>query len=182
MINLQLNNLFLKIKENKLLHFASFIILFLFILGLLSLIPESSGISKVYAIITSNVLSANDFENEMFFTGDSYGLKLNNLAVNIGEVCTGLFELFVFLALMWATLVVNIKKKIIGSLILIGLFFFLNLVRIYVMIMLFLFANPNVTDVLHTVLFKFGFFIFFVLFYYLWLTFSTKQGVSNATI
>ncbi len=170
-----------KIKENKFLHFATFIILFLIILGLLSLIPESPQVSKVYAIITSNILSANGYENEMFFTGDSYGLKVKDIAVNIGEVCTGLFELFVFLALIFATLVVDIKKKIIGSLILIGLFFFLNLVRIYTMIMLFLYANPFVTDVLHTVLFKFGFFIFFVLFYYLWLSHSTK-GVSDAKL
>lgn len=182
MIYLQLNNLFQKIKENKLLHFTTFVILFLIILGLLSLIPESPEISKVYATITSNVLSTNGFENEMFFTGDSYGLKVKDVAVNIGEVCTGLFELFVFLALIFATLVVNIKKKIIGSLILIVLFFFLNLIRIYLMIMLFLYANPFVTDVLHTVLFKLGFFIFFVLFYYLWLTYSTKKGVSNATL
>lgn len=181
MIYLQLNSLFQRVKGNKFLHFAVFIILFLIILGLLSLIPESPQVSKVYAIITSNILSANGYENEMFFTGDSYGLKLEEVAVNIGEVCTGLFELFVFLALMWATLVVNIKKKIVGSLILICLFFFLNLVRIYTMIMLFLYANPFVTDVLHTVLFKFGFFIFFVLFYYLWLVHSTRR-VSDANL
>lgn len=168
------------LETNKIFHFGTFLFLFATILLILYFATSSINLSYSYAVIASNILEWNGYPNEIFFTGDSYGLHVGEIYVNIGDVCTGLFELLVFLALILATLTVKIKDKCAGVLILIVLFFYFNLIRIYVMIMLLLFANPFITDFLHIVLFKIGFFIFFILFYYFWLTISTQKKETDS--
>jgi len=165
-----------KIKENKIKHLIFFSILFFILLFVFWLITKGVIISKPYAILASQILNSQGISNYVFYTGTYYGLQVGSMSVNILSVCTGLFELIVFLALIFANLVVSFRNKIFGSLVLIVLFFYFNLIRIIIMVWLLMTVNIYVVDVLHTLLFKLGFFIFFVLYYYVWLNLSNKEG------
>ena len=107
-----------------------------------------------------------------FFNGANYGLLVFNSEINILDVCTGLFELCVFVSLILANLKVNVKNKFIGLLILLAIFFYFNVVRIMAMIFLIGFFNLHLVNILHTIFFKLGFFILFIFFYYVWLIYS----------
>lgn len=170
-----LDNFFNLIKKNKLAHLLSFLILFLILLLFLWLITKPINLSQGYAILTSNILTNLNIDNTIINNGSNYSLQIGSMTINILDVCTGLFELCVFLALIFSTLIISLKSKIYGALILIVLFLFFNLLRILVMIWLLFNVNIYVVDVLHTILFKVGFFIFFILFYYIWLTVSKKN-------
>jgi len=165
----KLNKTFEKIKQNKIQHFFLFLILFLLFLFVFILLTNNLDLSKPYAILTSKILFANNQSNIIFYTGENYSLAIGNNIINILSVCTGLFELCVFLALIFGNLLVSWKNKFVGALFLIVLFFYFNLIRIIVMIWLLQNVNLQVVDVLHTILFKLGFFIFFIFFYYIWL-------------
>ena len=159
-----------KIKEKKHLHILSFLILFFVLLFIFWLVTKSIDLSKPYSVLSSQILNSQGISNEVFYNGANYGLTIGEMQINILDVCTGLFELCVFLALIFATLIVSFKHKLIGAVILIVLFFYFNLARILAMVWLLQNVNIYVVDILHTILFKIGFFLFFVLFYYIWLT------------
>ena len=164
------------LKTNKWAHFASFLFLFLIFLLFFWLITLPINLSYTYSSLTSNILTSHDISNTIIFSGQNYGLQIGSMAINILDVCTGLFELCVFLALIFANLLVTWKSKIYGCVCLIVLFLFFNLTRILAMIWLLSNVNIYLVDVLHTILFKIGFFIFFILFYYVWLELSKKNN------
>jgi exosortase/archaeosortase family protein len=163
-------------KTNKLIHFLSFLVLFLILLFIFWLITKPINLSFIYSSLTSNILTSHNISNTIIASGPDFGLQIGSMNINILDVCTGLFELCVFLSLIFATLIVNLKSKLYGALILIFLFLFFNLVRILAMIWLLMNVNIYVVDVLHTILFKIGFFIFFILFYYIWLNISKRNN------
>jgi len=161
-----------RILKNKYYHFALFVVLFFIFLGLFYLISLPIDLSKPYATISSFFLNNIGVNNTIFFNGINYGLQISKMQINILDVCTGLFELSVFLALIFANLLVNFKNKLLGALLLIILFLFFNLIRILLMVYLLSNVNIFVVDILHTIVFKLGFFLFFLYFYYIWLTIS----------
>lgn len=172
-----------KIKEmmfsNKKIHIIFFIILFFIIFGVLYFITLPIDLSKSYSIITSVILTNLDINNFVFYNGLNYGLQISEMQINILDVCTGLFELCVFLALILANLLINWKYKLYGVLIFVILFLIFNLIRILLMIYLLSNVNIFVVDILHTIIFKLGFFLFFLYFYYVWLTVSEDLQKRN---
>ncbi len=123
-------------------------------------------------MISSKILFGLGIDNSVFFNGTNYGLQISQMTINILDVCTGLFELSVFLALIFANLLVSFKYKFYGALALLFLFLFFNLIRILLMIFLLSNVNINIVNVLHTIVFKLGFFLLFIYFYYIWLIIS----------
>ena len=105
---------------------------------------------------------------------DLTGFMIQDEMINIQDVCTGWFELAVFISLIIATIDVSLKKRLYGILILIPTFLVFNFTRIYVIVLSLIYLDVGFVDILHTILFKVGLFIFFGLFYYLWLKISTK--------
>lgn len=166
---------FEKIKKDKTKHILFFGILFSVLLFIFWLVTKNISISKPYAILASKILNSQGISNYVFHSGGHYGLQIGKMSVNILDVCTGLFELIVFLALIFANLLVSFKNKLIGSLIALVLFFYFNLIRILIMVWLLTNVNIYVVDVIHTLLFKVGFFIFFVFFYYIWLSLCNNE-------
>jgi exosortase/archaeosortase family protein len=170
-----IKKLYSKIYSNIYYHSILFLVLFGIILLFLNYITSSLNLSYLYSYISHIILDNLGIVNELFFNGVNYGIFVFGNEINIIDVCTGLFELCVFSALIFANLKINFKNKLIGFFILIILFFYFNLIRILTMIFLLGFANLNLVDVLHTIFFKIGFFIFFILFYYLWLIYSDSN-------
>lgn|GEM_PF-3310734 len=168
-------NLNLKIKSDKKYHFGAFLILFLLLLLCFWLITKPINLSYSYSALTSKILLNNGIENNIFYNGLNYGLQINDMTINILDVCTGLFELCVFLALIFANLIIKFKYKIYGFFILIFLFLFFNLIRILTMIWLLSNVNIYLVNILHTILFKIGFFLLFILFYYIWMLLSENR-------
>lgn len=171
----QIKSIWKKILVNRVYHTLTFLILFLILLLILYYSTKPLELSYFYSSIVQNLLLNLNIQNELFFNGLNYGLIVFDNEINIVSVCTGLFELCVFVALIFANLKVSFKNKIIGLLFLLILFLYFNLIRILVMIFLLGFANLNLVDVLHTLFFKLGFFVFFVFFYYIWLIYSDRD-------
>jgi len=170
-----LKNSFEKIKNNLFLHILIFLLLFLILLLIFWTLSKNIDLSKFYSNITANILNSKGIKTEIIFNDTHYGIFVNNMTINILETCTGLFELCVFLALIFATLTVSFKYKIFGAFFLIILFFVFNEIRILIMVYLFETTNIFVVDVLHTILFKVGFFLFYIFFYYIWLNISQSE-------
>jgi exosortase/archaeosortase family protein len=169
---INLKKIWAKIYNNKVYHMLAFFFLFLIILCLLSFLTRNLNLSYFYSYIIHNLLNNLNISNELFFNGINHGLLVFDSEINILEVCTGLFELCVFVALIFANLKVSFRNKFIGLIFLLFLFFYFNIIRIFAMIFLIGFVNLNLVNVLHTIFFKLGFFIFFIFFYYAWLVYS----------
>lgn len=169
---LKFKKIWIKIYNHKIYHMLTFFIIFLFLLLVLYVLTKGLNLSYFYSNIIHNLLNNLNVENELFFNGINYGLLVFNSEINILEVCTGLFELCVFISLIFANLKISFRNKFIGLIFLLVIFFYFNIVRIIAMIFLIGFFNLNLVNVLHTIFFKLGFFIFFIFFYYAWLTYS----------
>lgn len=165
--------------KNKKYHLIFFVIIFLVFLSIFYLVTLPIDLSKPYALITSKVLLNLNVNNFVYYNGINYGIQISEMKINILDVCTGLFELCVFLALIFANLLICLKYKLYGAIVLIILFLFFNLIRILFMIYLLFNVNIFVVDILHTIIFKVGFFLLFLYFYYIWLTIS--ENAQNKT-
>jgi len=162
-------------SKNKKTAIMSRLILFAIIFGisltvfyyLFSLINFASAYSFILSFAFNNGYYVAPFDA-------GAGFYINAEQINIQDVCTGWFELAVFISLIIATIDVYWKKRLCGVLILIPLFFLFNFTRIYLIILALLYLNYNIVDVFHTILFKAGLFIFFGIYYYFWLKISTN--------
>jgi len=153
-----------------------FIVFFLILYGIFSLFNFS-------AIYVNSLMSIFDKNNIIVGFNDYSGFMLNGENIFVSKDCSGAFELAVFLALILATFEVSWRKRLYGILILIPLFFIVNFLRIYIIVYGIVHWPLGTVNILHTLLFKVGFFLFFVAYYYIWLyVFSKKELIKNETI
>jgi len=166
-------------NKNKLIATITRVILF-FVLFLISLAIIYFLFAKINFVNPYTYILSKSFENKYSVEtySDYSGFNIMSESINILDVCTGWFELAVFIALIIATIDVSIKRRIIGILILIPLFLLFNFARIYIIVESLLKFNYLYVDVLHTILFKAGLVLFFCLFYYIWLKRSTEEKVN----
>lgn len=165
-----------EIIKNKKYHLIAFLILTVIFFVLFYLFFSLLNFSKMFAFLVSYVFDFFKIPNEIYFYQDYYVLLVYNLQFSIINLCTGIFEISVFLALIFSNLLVSIYKKIIGATIIFIIFIIFNVFRIFTII--YLIGNNNIifAKTLHDVLFKLSLFLILVIFYYVWLKLSTKKN------
>jgi exosortase/archaeosortase family protein len=157
--------------ENKIIagsfRILIFLTLFLFLFLILYFPLSQINFSPFFV----NIISSSYSDIQVI---DSESFLIDGVQINIIDVCTGWYELVVFIALLLATFEILFLKRIIGSLILIPVFLIFNLLRMYLMIYLILNVNLEFVDFMHTILFKVGLLVFFGIYYYIWFRVSKK--------
>lgn len=160
-------------NNNKYIRFYSrfvlFIITFSLSLSIFYLLFSQIDFVKPYTSVLANA-----FEKQYVITRNDAGtgFLIFSEPINILDVCTGWFELAVFISLILATIDRTIINRLVGILILIPLFLVFNFSRIYLVVDAIVKINYEYVEIIHTILFKVGLFLFFCIFYYLWLKLS----------
>ncbi len=157
---------------NLIFRIIYFLVLFFIFLGIFYFL-----FNQIDFITGYTLMEIYSFDDTHVITpySNNTGFLIDTEFINIRDVCTGWFELAVFLSLILATIDVCWKKRILGAIILIPLFLVFNFTRIYIIIFSLLNYDINFVDILHTLLFKLGLFMFFATYYYVWLKISTTK-------
>ena len=149
-----------------------FLISFLFAFLVLYFIFEYFNlyyyVSLFFSYLVYNFFSAS-FQN-VTLVGTT--VDFSTFQINITDVCSGAYELIVFISLIFACFEIKLWKRVVGILGYILAFVIFNLVRIVIVIYSLGILDLMSVDILHTVLFKFGFWIFTLLFFVYFLIFA----------
>jgi len=149
-----------------------FLISFLFAFLVLYFIFEYFNlyyyVSLFFSYLVYNFFSAS-FQN-VTLVGTT--VDFSTFQINITDVCSGAYELIVFISLIFACFEIKLWKRAVGILGYILAFVIFNFVRIVIVIYSLGILDLMSVDILHTVLFKFGFWIFTLLFFVYFLIFA----------
>jgi exosortase/archaeosortase family protein len=153
-----------------------FFLLFLVFFSIIYFVFSFFNFSSLYVPVLENIFKQN---YDVLVMKNYDGLIIKGKNIFISNECNANFELAVFIALILATFIVSWKRRFIAIVFLLPLIYLFNLFRIYIIIFGILNWSLNSVNLLHTLLFKIGFFVFFGIFYYLFLYFATKNNFGD---
>ena len=150
-----------------------FLVSFLFAFLILYFIFEYFNlyhyVSLFFSYLVYNFFSSN-FPN-ISLSGTT--VDFSTFQINITDICAGSYELIVFISLIFACFEIKLWKRLVGILTYLFVFVVFNLVRMIVVIYSLGILDLFSVDILHTVLFKLGFWIFTLLFFIYFLVFAS---------
>jgi len=149
----------------------SFLVSFLVLYFLLIYFDIYSIFQTFFSTAIYNHFSMN-YEN-IVLSGNS--IDFGRFVINIQDVCSGAYELIVFISLIFACFEIKWGHRIAGAITYFILFLIFNYVRMLTIIYAFAFLDFTSLELMHTILFKFGFLIFTLLFFIYFLIFSSKN-------
>ncbi len=158
--NKKKNNFVLTLSSKLIFFLGLFLISFVLLYVLFVYSGLYNNLSGFFAQTVYNHFSYN---SDITLAGTTIDFKA--FEINITSVCSGVYELIVFLALIFACFEIKLWKRVVGALFYFVFFVVFNFIRMITVIYSFAYFDLFSVDLLHTLLFKFGFFIITFLFF-----------------
>jgi exosortase/archaeosortase family protein len=110
--------------------------------------------------------------------GESFDIHLieSGKLVIVSWLCTGILEMIILISTMIVTFGVRAKEKIIGIILALILGHFFNLLRILITIQIIITQNAQTFEFAHDLLFRATLFLYIVIIYALWFSWSIKKA------
>lgn len=179
-----LQNYYLKIendvKKNQKKQFVFFILEFLVFYLLLTAIVYTFPKGFFESIVGASVnflINLMGLETQTI-VGDQFDIHLvkSGTIIIISWLCTGLLEIIILASTILATFGVKLKEKIEGIIVAIIVGFIFNLIRIMITISIILTQNAQTFELAHDLLFRATLFLYIVIFYVIWFSWSIKKN------
>jgi exosortase/archaeosortase family protein len=148
--------LFSKILVFLVFFFAAFLVLYF-------LLIYFNGYSFVSTFFAKTVYTHFSYSPDIVLSGTT--LDFQSFEINITDVCSGAYELILFLSLIFACFEIKLWKRLAGILSFLIIFIIFNFIRIISIIYALAYFDTFSVSLLHTVFFKVGFFVFTLLFF-----------------
>jgi len=155
---------------------AAFIIIFVVISSLLSLLPLQ-GIEIFFALPTLEVLKIFGFRGALDAGSEPVLILLQSLVmpISISYLCTGLMEAAIIAAAVLSSFGISLKKRAVGVVASVATIIAFNFFRIVASILVILWFGLDAGEFSHDLLFRIFLFVVIAGFYFVWFRWATKH-------
>ena len=163
------------IEKKDAIKGGKFLIILIIAFIAISLGMQFSGAAQgMQSVIANNVSSIfNSFGYQT--TLEENIISFPNYDIRISELCTGLLELIILISAIIASIIVSLKKRLLGVMGAIAFVYVINLLRIIISINIILNGNLQAAEFAHDLLFRISLIVVIVGFYGIWFWFATNQ-------
>lgn len=155
--------------------FLIYFVIFFISLNLIFFLFNLNYYVGFYIAGIMKALLGGEVKTSMFEAKECAALQIGSKEIVFSSLCTGLLELSVLVSAIIASHGIEIRKRIVGSVLAVAAVFIFNIMRIYITASFILSQNIEVAEIMHSVLFKSFLFVVIVGFYFLWFKWSTEE-------